>query len=715
MIATLAVAFVGFASLRVGGELEGLVAIAAAGAWLAALWERRPRLSAGRWLTLQILFLVWMGAAGVLLGVRLLTLFAQLLVFVQVHRLLTRRSAGDDRYVHFIAFGQMLLGSVLTVDAVWFLLFCAFAVTLTWAMLLGRLAMAVEQDWLDRYGRGEERSVPASAMTAVDGVVRAPFLIGVTTLTILLLVGTVALFFVLPRMHAGLFSGGLLQSVHISGFDERVRLGEVGTMQLSNEPVMRVRVLDRAGRPYPHVALLYWHGLALDRFDGRAWELSDKRRTTLTLPSHRRFEGPPEDAGWTLEQRVSLEVLDRRVLFHVPRALGIYGDFRTLEAVETEGYYVPGPRSRLDYTVYSKPPEFESEVLRGLDPRDAPAILRSIYTQLPTDLSPRIRTLAQEWSRGSASPVDALLLIQERLRGPEFVYSLDQPASAYPDPLLAFVDEVREGHCEYFASALAVMARTLGYPTRVVNGFSGGDYNPVGEYWVVRGRHAHSWVEVWFPERGWTLFDPTPSSGIAAGGARLTLSARLRAWADYARVSWSAVLLDYEAGSQLEAIRGLARWMQDGGRLELPSLRRGALQRDRSGPGRVRARDLLVPSLLLSGLILGGVVLRRLRRTGRRDRRMEAASRAADRLVTTWRRAAERVGSDHPGSGGTTEAWAHWAERYDPSRWRGAVDEIERYEAARFGGGGVPDPRPLKRLRTSSRRGHRLDPGVSRW
>lgn len=694
--ATLAVALVGFGALRVGGRLDGLLAGLALGSWALAFWAGRPRLSSKTWLGLQVSFLVWLALAGVVLGVHVLDLFAQLLVFVQVHRLLTRSAASDDRYVHFIAFGQVLLASVLTVDIAWFGLFCVFSVTLTWALLLSRLAMSVERDWLQRYGQGPESEVRPRAFDGLDDLIGPRFVGAVTALTAVLLVGTVALFFVLPRMQVGLFSGGLLQSVHVSGFSERVRLGEVGTMQLSNEPVMRVRVHDRSGQPYAGVANLYWHGLALDRFDGLGWELSDQRRTMLSLPTHQPVKGPP-DGPWMLEQQISVEVLDQRVLFHVQRPTGIYGDFRNLEAVQTDGFYVPGARSRLDYTVYSQLPVFDPAALRLLDPRAAPPDIHTLYTQLPANISPRISTLAGEWSRGAGSPLDALLLLQDRLRGDEFTYSLDQPASAYPDPLLAFVDTVKEGHCEYFASALTVMARTQGLPARVVNGFSGADYNPVGEYWVVRASHAHSWVEVWFPERGWTVFDPTPSSGGAIGSAQLTLAARLSAWSDYARVSWSAVLLDYEAGTQLDAIRGLARWMREGGSFELPSLREGVLGKP-PGDTEPPPRDLRTLAAVAGGFAVLFALAAVVRRFQTRLR-VATATRSVQRLVRRWQRSADRAGVEHPGVGGSTAAWARWAEGHDPARWAGSVDAIQDYEAARFGEAASAGIREIDRLR----------------
>lgn len=82
------------------------------------------------------------------------------------------------------------------------------------------------------------------------------------------------------------------------------------------------------------------------------------------------------------------------------------------------------------------------------------------------------------------------------------------------DPLTQFILERSPGHCEAFASATAVMLRIGGVPCRYVTGFTGGDFNPIGKYWVVRQRNAHAWVEAYLPDEGWIIVDNTPGEGL---------------------------------------------------------------------------------------------------------------------------------------------------------------------------------------------------------
>ena len=114
--------------------------------------------------------------------------------------------------------------------------------------------------------------------------------------------------------------------------------------------------------------------------------------------------------------------------------------------------------------------------------------------------------------------------VEEYLRT-SFGYTLEQKASG-DDPLSDFLFNVREGHCEYFATAMAVMLRTKGIATRVVNGFQEGEFNATANMYVVRQRHAHSWVEVYFPgENAWITFDPTPSAGRESGASMSGITA----------------------------------------------------------------------------------------------------------------------------------------------------------------------------------------------
>lgn len=133
---------------------------------------------------------------------------------------------------------------------------------------------------------------------------------------------------------------------------------------------------------------------------------------------------------------------------------------------------------------------------------------------VPERLREELRTIAEAWTVESATTSDRLVAIRRALAS--FTYSLEIPSRRRGrDPILAFLTEHRTGHCEYFASAMTLLSRTLGIPTRVVGGYLVVERNPLADHWTVRDRNAHAWVEAWVDGR-WQTYDPTPPSGLAA-------------------------------------------------------------------------------------------------------------------------------------------------------------------------------------------------------
>jgi len=127
-----------------------------------------------------------------------------------------------------------------------------------------------------------------------------------------------------------------------------------------------------------------------------------------------------------------------------------------------------------------------------------------------------------------------------------------------PDPLADFLFNVKTGHCEYFSTAMAVMLRTRGIPTRVVNGFLPGEYNDAADAYTVRQSDAHSWVEVYFPETAsWVTFDPTPMAGrtepVSTG-----LAAQASKYAEALELIWFQYVVGYDKQEQ----RSLATSLQ---------------------------------------------------------------------------------------------------------------------------------------------------------
>jgi transglutaminase-like putative cysteine protease len=139
------------------------------------------------------------------------------------------------------------------------------------------------------------------------------------------------------------------------------------------------------------------------------------------------------------------------------------------------------------------------------------ADLDETYTQLPTNLSPQISRLAHQWTRNKETPFEKLVALQDRLRGPEFTYSLDVQPGESSDYLLDFLTKTRTGYCQQFATAFAVLARTLEYPTRINVGFLPGTTSlDRPDLFIVKGTHYHAWPEVYFEDYGWVRFEPTP-------------------------------------------------------------------------------------------------------------------------------------------------------------------------------------------------------------
>jgi hypothetical protein len=234
------------------------------------------------------------------------------------------------------------------------------------------------------------------------------------------------------------------------------------------------------------------------------------------------------------------------------------------------------------------------------------------YLKLPP-LDLRISKLAGEITAASPSNFEKAEILETYLRT-HFAYSLDLPRTAPRDPLAYFLFERKAGHCEYFASAMAVMLRTQGIPARMITGFRTGEFNDLSGQYVVRASNAHAWVEAYFPGYGWISFDPTP------GGALPTRSgwSHLLLYLDAASSFWREWIINYDVAHQrtlgqdasqtsrrfLEQMR---HWLSRQYLALLNSARRTQRQMSHS-PGRWIAGTLGLAVLLLVLFNLGQIL-----------------------------------------------------------------------------------------------------------
>jgi len=162
-----------------------------------------------------------------------------------------------------------------------------------------------------------------------------------------------------------------------------------------------------------------------------------------------------------------------------------------------------------------------------------------------------VLTLARDITSRATSPAEKATMIEEYLRK-NYQYTLNLTWPPGQQPLNTFLFEARTGHCEYFASAMAILARAVGIPTRLVNGFQMGEFNPIGSDYIVRESDAHSWVEAYFPERGWVEYDPTPPDLRLADTG---MTAQLSHYVDAMELVWSTYILVYDTDSQSQLFR----------------------------------------------------------------------------------------------------------------------------------------------------------------
>ncbi len=466
-----------------------------------------------------------------------------LVFFLLVMKLFSARTNRDYLYLCIIAFMEMLLAAVLTINTTFlglFAIFLLFGIATFTSFEMHRAYLAAE----------ENKTRMADFQGGPDIVTRSLGLTAVmVTFGVLVLGGT--LFFFIPRFTTGYLSNLAPQGEHVSGFSNNVLLGEIGSIKQSSMVVMHVRLNNNPS----DLARLRWRGVGLTSFDGRRW-VNNTVTEVLNSYSNGRYilpgRGAPFFPGKLLNYTVLLEPLASDAVFVAPTALSLTGQFRMLEvdaadSVLRRDQSYAGLRYNGTSHLHIPPPD----ILRDAG-EDYPPLITQRYLQLPV-LDPRIKKLAADVTKDAATPYDKANVIELHLKN-KYGYTLDM-ASQGADPIADFLFNVRRGHCEYFASSMTVMLRSLGIPSRIVNGFLPGEYNDITQQYVVRGRDAHTWVEVFFPNQGWITFDPTPAAGTISSMGW----GRFSQWMDAFRTFWSDWVVAYDFSRQFLFFRQMDR------------------------------------------------------------------------------------------------------------------------------------------------------------
>jgi transglutaminase-like putative cysteine protease len=471
-----------------------------------------------------------------------------LVLFVLVVRLFSTRRDRDYYFLAVIAFLMVLAAAVLTVDSTFLLAFFAFLLTAVVTFIL----MEMRRASADAAFQSTTDDAAASRQMGVSLARVTPALV--------LLIGLAAaiIFFLLPRVSSGYLSAYTPTGEIATGFSNRVQLGRIGEIQQSGALVMHVQIDGDSHGAYD----LKWRGVALSLFDGTTWSNPYEHLLVPRSPSGQFVLSSPGEGrpGRFIHYRVLMEPIANNVFFLAPEALSLGGNYR-LVSRDDAGAVFDGDFERpvSTYDAESNVTQPGAAELRAAGDDYPPAVLLN-YLQLPR-LDSRIAPLAAQIAASSGDGYEKAIALERYLQT-HFGYTLQLGRSAQHDPLAYFLFERKQGHCEYFASAMAVMLRTLKIPSRVVNGFRTGEFNDVTSQYLVRASNAHSWVEAYFPGYGWISFDPTPAAPaqIRTGWGRMAL------YADAMASFWREWVVSYDVTHQYilghRAAQGGADWVR---------------------------------------------------------------------------------------------------------------------------------------------------------
>jgi transglutaminase-like putative cysteine protease len=254
---------------------------------------------------------------------------------------------------------------------------------------------------------------------------------------------------------------------------------------------------------------------ALENFDGSRFSLGRLQAD----PSARVNKGglPPPGPVRAATATGSVKVRDeyRQRYLPVPQgttAIDIAGDWR-LHAPTSTVFSGRTDTGGMRYSYAAQVPAPTASALRTEPP---PSVLPpeiGVDLRLP-GIDPDVRRLARSLTASQPTVYDKVAAIQQYLRGPLFTYDLNGAPTNSRDALRTFLLDTRRGYCEQFASAMAVLVRSIGVPARVAIGFTPGTRDDSGD-WIITNRDAHAWPEVWFPQSGWVRFEPTPRDDSA--------------------------------------------------------------------------------------------------------------------------------------------------------------------------------------------------------
>ncbi|NWF99308.1 MAG: DUF3488 domain-containing protein [Nitrospirae bacterium] len=428
---------------------------------------------------------------------------ANLTILFQAIKSFDLREPWDNLQVFFMSLLQLIITSEFTNSILFGGIFIVFLSSSVSAIILAHFI---------KTGSGEK-------------IVLAKPMVFITLITFFL---TTLLFISIPRIAGGFWGKGHKKGIKTAGFSERVDFGSFGTVKLDPTIVMRIELSGIERRD------LYWRGMTLDYFNGVMWENTESERR-LIYKREGFFTIKPYKKQNVTVQKIYLEPIDTEILFGLPSITAIETNSRIISVDGTNTIYIPMKKNKqFFYTAYS----VDEPVYSGF--------IEKKYIQLPEGMG-RISELARNITKGKTRTLDKVIAIEKHLKE-RYTYTLTvQKPPRGVNPIEDFLFRTKKGYCEHYATAMVLMLRSIGVPSRIVTGFYGGEINSYGGYLIVRQSNAHSWVEAVIDNK-WQRFDPTPAISIEKPSIIIL-------YLDTLKMQWNRYVVSFSSSDQRNILR----------------------------------------------------------------------------------------------------------------------------------------------------------------
>ena len=480
------------------------------------------------------------------------SVFCEFLIAIIVVKMWDRKQSRDTAQILtlsvFLSVGSMLTGASLGMAAI--------LLTNLLALLMAVTAFHIAAGY-ELVGSPERSDGPRVGL----GPHAKRQFIGTLTLAMAMgLVVSGVIFLVMPRGIGFGLAGAFGQPTggRVTGLADHVDLRQSGLISESARVVLEARFKDKDQNSLgADGRVFYLRASVLDAYNRGAWSAAnrDETRSEDSPPGNRFSLGGSPGANGIWQEIAMRDVAGIAPLPLVYRPVEIASDVPSTFSIRstTDTVSRKGAAGPFKYIAASAPPELPPADERTVGGKDRStetfgvARVRQIAAQVlrDADIDPDPR------SRPPEQDFEACRALERYLRT-TFTYTLNAGAPrAGTDPIEWFLTEGREGHCEYFASAMAGMCRSVGIKARVIAGYAAGEYDQSRDVYIVRESNAHAWVEARVSSRVWWTFDPTPPDTLRARLRPPTgLGAHWAAMLDRIDTFWSTSFISFDESSR---------------------------------------------------------------------------------------------------------------------------------------------------------------------